>query len=75
MLNTVSYLAYEELIKRGWFVSQFSELARDLEVLENYGHMEREQRRHLLQLAREVQSGQSDDERPASRPSPTQPIR
>jgi len=81
MQNAVSYLAYEELIKQGWFDSQFSELARDLEVLERYGHLEREQRRRLLKLAREVQGRRLGDDiqepgvsRSASQHSPNQPI-
>lgn len=62
MFNTVSYLAYEELIKKGWYITQFKELARDLEVLEHYGHMEQDQRRRLLQLAREIQGLRPEDE-------------
>ncbi len=61
MRNAASYMTYEDLIRKGWFISQMPELARDLEVLELYGRMEREQRRKLLQLAREVQEGRAED--------------
>lgn len=66
MNNTLSYLAYEELIKKGWYVTQFKELARDLEVLEHYGHMEQGQRSRLLQLAREVQGLHPEDDPPCA---------
>ena len=81
MPNAVSFLAYEELIRKGWFISQYTELARDLEVLERYGHLEREQRRRLLKLAQEVQGSDHADgsahggpAQLATQPSPTKPI-
>jgi hypothetical protein len=54
MENAGSYVAYEELIRKGWFRRQLTELARDLEVLEQYGRITAEQREQLLQLAREA---------------------
>jgi hypothetical protein len=80
MPNAVSFLAYEELIRKGWFISQYTELARDLEVLESYGHLERDQRRRLLKLAQEIQGGdyadggaQAGPAQGTSRPSFTKP--
>ncbi|HEY6074863.1 MAG TPA: hypothetical protein VIV15_16140 [Anaerolineales bacterium] len=82
MQNGISYLAYEDLILKGWFISQYHDLAHDLEVLERYGHLEHEQRRKLLRLAREIQGSNPAEEisqprqgRPASHKSPTQLIR
>ncbi len=82
MQNGLSYLAYEDLIRKGWFISQYHDLAHDLEVLERYGHLEREQRRKLLKLAREIQGSNPAEEisppgpgQSASHKSPTQPIR
>lgn len=57
MENAGSYLAYEELIRIGWFRKQFTELARDLEVLEQYGRITSGQREQLLQLARKLEKG------------------
>jgi hypothetical protein len=67
MQNMASFLSYEGLIKQGWFNNQYTELAHDLEILEQYGHLTTRQRAQLLRLARRAQLCRSEEERvPAS---------
>ena len=57
MQNSASFMSYEDLIKQGWYNNQYAELARDLEILERYGHLTTQQRTHLFNLARRAQDG------------------
>jgi hypothetical protein len=57
MQNSASFMSYEDLIKQGWYKDQYAELARDLEILERYGHLTTGQCTHLLSLARRAQDG------------------
>lgn len=66
MQNSASYLSYQDLIKKGWFNNQYTELARDLEVLEKYGLLTTSQRTHLLRMARNAQQHGSAAEIPAA---------
>jgi hypothetical protein len=59
MQDADTYLAFSELIKRGWFQNKMNELEHTLQILRGEGRLTKEQYELLLTYCRDNHTGKN----------------